>query len=56
MKDCNGHVYSIPLYSTPQLGLIQEYTLASADKHAKTATLPKMTKVADIMQMKVVNT
>ena len=50
MKDCNGHVYSIPLYSTVQLGIIQDYPHSAS---SKTSTLPKMSKVSDIMQLKV---
>ena len=53
VKDCDGHVYSIPLYSNVHIGIIQDYTSDKTGGKGGAATLPKLGKVADIMQMKV---
>ena len=49
VKDSNGHAYSIPLYSTLQIGMVQEL----AGEGGKSSTSQKTTKVADILLMKV---
>lgn len=48
VKDGCGHTYSIPIYSTVRLGMVQCLT-----GDTKSATTFKTTKVSDIMAMKV---
>lgn len=52
MKDSSGHIYSVPLYSTIEIGMVQHCTTAAADRGGKN-TLLKTTKVSDIMALKV---
>ena len=50
MKDGSGQAYSIPLYSTIKIGMIQDTLADTSEKHP---TVLKTTKVADILTMKV---
>ena len=50
VKDGCGHTYSVPIYSTVELGMVQSFTCTG---DAKSATTYKTTKVSDIMALKV---
>ena len=50
VKDSNSQVYSIPMYSSIEIGLVQSFAeLGGGGKN----TVPKITKASDIMAMKV---
>lgn len=50
MKDGCGHTYSVPIYSTVLLGMVQSLPCTG---DTKSATSFKTTKASDIMAMKV---
>lgn len=61
VKDSSNHTYSIPLYSTIRIGMVQEVSAGEAVT-GKAGVMPsphhsiKTNKVADILAMKVVST
>jgi hypothetical protein len=54
VKDSTNHTYSIPLYSTVHIGMIQDITAGEGTgSGGKSATAQRTTKVSDLLALKV---